>query len=133
MRLGDAYRVLTPKQKLILIDMIRIYRKVSLGDKNYPKDGFEYVWEVCEEDVSESAFYLMRQRLVDLGFFDYPPEIQRMRAGTARRFLPSREWAGYKATPSESKVLAGRNKAKKTRIEDKQRRLAEFRASMGDD
>ncbi len=133
MRDSDAYRVLTPKQKLILNDMIRTYRKDSFGDKNYHKEGFEYVWEVCEEDVSESAFYRMRQRLVDLGFFDYPLEIQRMRAGVARLFRPSREWAGYKATPSESKVLAVRNKAKKTRIQDKQRRLAKFRASMGDD
>lgn len=130
MRVSDAYRVLTPKQKLLLNDMIRIYRKVSRGDNVYVKGGFEYVWEVCEEDVSESAFYHIRQRLVDIGFFEYPADIQTMRAGTARLFVPSRGWSSYKATPDEAKKLAKLNKSKKARIRDKQRRISKFRTSL---
>ena len=131
--MSNAYRVLRPKQKLVLLDMIRVYRKASSGDKVYPKGGFQYVWEVCEEDVSESAFYRIRQRLVAVGFFSCPAEIQSMRAGAATRFLPSRDWTNFMAKGIEAKKLAERNRSKKKRLSAKQRRLTDHRTSLGDD
>ena len=129
---SDAYRVLTPTERLVLLDMLRLYNKASAGDKEYPDGGFNYVWQVCLENVSENYFYSARTRLCDLGFFDHPPEIQEMRPAAPTRFLPSREWSKYEATASEAKTLAKRNSEKKDRIRKKKRRRTDFRSSMGD-
>lgn len=129
----DAYRILSATERLVLLAWIRVYHKASGADMTELEDGFEYVWAVCDEDVSEGAFYRARKRICLLGFFEQPPDIQSLRPGAPARFTPSREWLRYRATGEEAKAIARHNKTKKDRLRRAQRRRTKFRAEMGSD
>ena len=128
---SQAYRVLTPTERLILIDMIRVYGKASAGDYETLSEGIEYTWSVCLEIVAEATFHRARKRICDIGFFESPLDIQSLRPGAPTRFMPSRKWAKCVATQSDANRLAKHNKAKKKRIREKQRRRSRFRSQIG--
>lgn len=132
LKVTDAYRVLTPSERLILEDLIRVYLKTSNLGKEHLESGFEYTWSVCLENVWEDTLGRAKRRLLEVGFIDAPPEIQSERPGAPTRYQPSSSWRKYKPSADEANKIASYNKRRKKRIAEKNRRRSRFRSKMGE-
>lgn len=112
-----AFRVLSPTEKLVLVDMLRIYRKASKGDTGVVLGGFNYTWSHCKTDVSERAFYKSRRRIVELGFFKVLGEDQAGRLGESHRFSTSELWKkDERVTAEQRRKLMKSDEAKKAKL-----------------
>ena len=127
LRQSDAYKVLKPWGKLILLYMIGTYQKASsFGQYAIPK-GFRYTFSSCSENVSERTFYRTVEDICRVGFFSTPPEIQEGRPAAAKRYHSSFDWNSYKPTKEESRMLEQYTYRKTDRMDGKSQRLTNYR------
>lgn len=125
---SSAYRCLKPTERLILIDMIRVYSKVSKRGAERVPEGFPYTFPMCMEDVCETSFQRGIRTLMAKGFFSAPPTIQDDRPGSPKYYHQSYEWTKYEPSKEETRKLNEYNYKKKNRQKAKQRRMTNFRA-----
>lgn len=100
-----AYRVLTPSQRLVLIDMLREYFGASSFDTDRIPDGFTYTYGQCTVDITDKTFYSAIRRIRKVGFFDRPIEIQEHRPAAPNRYVPSAAWEKYRPSDIERQKL----------------------------
>lgn len=127
---SPAYRVLTPSERIVLVDFLRTYSRASSWDSEPVPDGFNFSFAHCKEVVSEKWFYSAIKRILAVGFFDCPPEIQEGKPMAPRRFVPSRRWAKYKPSATEAKQLARFENGKRKRLDRHRKRRTDFRAGL---
>jgi len=100
---SDAWRVLSPAYRDVLLDMIMAYYRVSTFDRDdISKTGFTYTYSQCGVDVSDGTFQPAVKRFLGLGFFKDPPEIQGKR-GKPKRYVPSDKWRRHVASKEQRK------------------------------
>ena len=131
---SPAFRTLPAKTQLVLIDMIRVYFKVSSSDtRRLDGEGLFYTYEQCQVEVSSKYLYGTALPLIQAhGFFRFAPELKSLRPGSPKPYLPSRDWETYK--PTDEAAKQGREfqlKKEHSLWRDKQRRT-KFRASLND-
>lgn len=124
----DAYRTLLPAQKLVLFDMMRVYYRASCWDtENISDTGFTYSYAQCREDLSAHAFYDALKVIVARGWFSIAYDLQEIKAGAPKKYLPSRDWEKYQATKEERMRLHDRKTRKEQRIQRDRQSLADLR------
>ena len=126
LRRSEAYRILSQTQRLILLDMLRVYCRASCWDTERVPEGFRFTYEQCEERISETGFYQVMRRLLKVGFLSAPPEIQEGRPAAPRRYLPCEDWRSYEPTADERRRLRGFENARKARLKKKKHRRANY-------
>lgn len=126
LRQSTAYRALTPTQRLVLIDMLRLYMRLSDFDKETLPDGFSYAFTNCHELLDERTFYDGRKRLVDVGFLERRDDLKRLTPGAPDVFSPSRRWTKYQPSDAEMARLAALEQRKQTSITRGQARKRRF-------
>ena len=126
LRQSSAYRVLTPSQKLVLFDWLRLYMRLSAFDKEPVPDGFSFSYANTIEPIDETTFYHARQRLVDVGFFEQRNDLKRLTPGAPDVFLPSTRWMHYKATDQEAERLDAVEQRKRRSLERGRSRKRRF-------
>jgi hypothetical protein len=132
LRLSLAYKILTHTQKLILIDMLRVYCSASWWDTQpVNAEAFCYTYKQCTETVSDKCFHGAVRRICRVGFFDAPLEIQEQAPAAPRRYRPSTDWRRHEPTRDEKRKIYRFEANKKSRITKKKRRRADFRAKLG--
>jgi len=125
----DAYRTLLPAQKNILFDMMRVYYRASCWDtQNISDTGFTYSYAQCHEDLSAHAFYDALKAIVARGWFTVAYDLQEIKAGAPKKYLPSRDWEKYQAEPEEKERLRERATRKERKIQRDRQALAGLRA-----
>lgn len=106
---SEAWLVLTPSQRNILLDWIRAYFHASSWEtKDITHEGFVYPWSACDVDVCESTFTAARQQICKVGFFESPVDLQDKVWHDGIRFIPSDRWRRYKAMPEERRAWRSR-------------------------
>lgn len=126
-----AYQDLSPTHRLVLLDMLRVYGRASNGDTVGVSSGFIYTYSHCQEVVSRNEFYRAIRRILEVGFFDAPPEKQELRAAAPRRFLPSNRWQKYEPAREQASKLRKRKAKKETRLARDRKRRTDFRTGLG--
>lgn len=125
----DAYRTLLPAQKLVLFDMMRVYYRASCWDtENISDTGFTYSYAQCREDLSAHAFYDALKAIVARGWFTVAYNLQEIKAGAPKKYLPSRDWEKYQAKPNEKTRLRQRATRRERKIQRDRESLAKIRA-----
>lgn len=125
----DAYRTLLPAQKLILIDMMRVYYRASRWDtENITDTGFTFTYKQCSEDLSAHAFYDALRAIVARGWFIEAVQLQELRAGAPKKYLPSRNWENYQGTPEERARLRQKQNRKAKRLQRDRQALTGLRS-----
>lgn len=122
-----AYKVLTSTQRLILLDMIRVYAKASGSGKHRIDGGFPYTFSICTENVCETSFQKGVREILKRGFFDAPATLQDDRPASAKRYVQSRKWEDYKPAKEELQKLNRYDLRKSKRIIEKRKRVTNFR------
>lgn len=127
---SDAYKVLTDFQSRILINFIGAYCRASNWGKRPVPDGFEFTHTTCGLDVSSKRFYQARRRIVDVGFFDCPPEVQVLRPSAPARFVASVDWKAYEPTAEEESRLRKRGAVRRKRLDRDRQRKTDFLSKL---
>jgi len=124
LRDSEAYRVLTPAQKLIFLDMYSCFmRACNFNKSSITSSGFQYPSAMCREDVDESTFTCARTRICKVGFFRRAPHLESGRPAAPNCYLPSTNWREYKPTEIEQRRLQRRvNRRKKRHSRARERR-----------
>lgn len=123
---STAYRVLTPVQKLVLFDAMRLYMRLSRFDREPLPDGFSFAFTNCRELVDETTFYAARKRLVDIGFLERRDELKRLTPGAPDVFSASSKWMHYQPSVAESARLRTMEQRKQRSVERGQARKRLF-------
>ena len=122
-----AYLTLTSSEKLILLDMIRVYsQETHAGHRPVPQ-GFPYTWRMCKENLSEPTFQKGVRNVCEKGFFEKPLSIQDHRSATATRYISSIDWEKYDLTETEERKLNSYSCKKENRLIAKAKRATDFR------
>ena len=121
-----AYRVLSPIQKLVLLDMLRLYGRLSRFDREPLPDGFSYTFKNCLEGINETSFYDARKRLVDVGFMVRRDDLKRLTPGAPDVFSASSGWMKYQPSDAESARLASSEQRKQNSLARGQARKRRF-------
>lgn len=133
LRNSTAYKLLTPNEKLVLIDMIRRYYLKSGGDKTSLKGtGFTYIFADCMEGVDSKTFHCARRRLCEVGFFARTDNLKLIMPASPDVFEESIQWKSYVPSEMESTKLSRREGRKTALIErNKARRRGFFQRREG--
>lgn len=131
LRKSNAYRVLTPQGKNLLMEWLSHYGSHSHGDTKRLPVGIMFTWSACEIDIHEDTFSRVRKRLLEVGFLHYDPMDQTRRPAAPNHYKPSTEWRNYKPTKLEQKRMDEVDAKKKRRILKKNRRRTDFRSGLG--
>ncbi len=123
---STAYRVLTPIQKLVLFDMMRLYMRLSGFDKEPLPDGFSFAFTNCRELIDETSFYDARKRLVEIGFLERRDDMKRLTPGAPDVFSASSKWMHYQPSTAEAARLRTMEQRKQRSLERGQARKRLF-------
>ena len=116
MRQSAAYRILSPTEKLVLMDFIRKYYRASSGDKTDIRSaGFAFTYQDTLELIDSKTFYRARARICAAGFFKRDDSLKQLKAGAVDVFIPSDGWRTF--TPDKEAAR---------RIESQQARKAAY-------
>jgi len=122
-----AYRVLSPVERLVLMEWLRTYGKASAGDTVDLSDtGVLFCFSQVREDIGERSFQRARQRLIRAGWFQGAPHLKPLRPGAPNRYLPSTDWRAYKPTAAEAEALRKRDAIKAASLRRARRRRVDF-------
>ncbi len=126
MRESEAWAALTALGRVILLEMLDMYFRVSGWEKRasqIARDGFYFAWSQCRESISQNAFIAARKEILRLGFFASPLE---RKIGGAMRFMPSAAWREYRLTEEERTRIEAARTRKTSQIakhKDRQRKF----------
>lgn len=96
MRQSAAYRILSPTEKLVLMDFIRKHYRISSGDKTDIRSaGFAFTIADTLEAVDSKTFYRARTRICAAGFFTRDDSLKQIKPGAVDVFIPSGDWRTF--------------------------------------
>ena len=128
---SDAYRTLSAKTQLVLIDMIRQYDQGSGFDTaEITHIGFGYSWNQCRVPVSKRFFYQAAIPLIlEHGFFKRRElRVDEMKSNPAHSYIPLRDWRWHEPSQGE-RAAEDKRKAGKQREHERDRlRQERYRA-----
>ena len=108
----DAWRVLSPSSRCVLLDMIHAYNAATYGD--HKSGGINYTFKTCRVACSENTFYSARTEVIAANWFTYKPD------GDIVLLAPG-PWREFTA-PTSAK-LRKKKKTKKRYIQKQKARL----------
>ena len=128
MRRSVTWRSLTPAERLIALDMIRVYNGPSNGDSESIKErGFIFVYpKDLIELVSEDTFTKARERICEVGFFDKAHHLKELRPHAPNRYLPSERWRTYSPSAAERQRQQTKQRRGQQRFIEHKHRRANF-------
>jgi hypothetical protein len=89
----DAWRVLTPLARAVLLDLLHEYNAITFSDHKPLAGGLTYSYRQSRVICSENSFYTARAAILTAGWFSTPPELQ---GDGVISFIPG-PWRDYKA------------------------------------
>jgi len=101
---SKAYKVLSFPERLVLMDMLRVYNACcGLKSQNVVhKEGFVYSYSMCfQYGITKNLFDSSRDRINEVGFFR-----GRKQYKTEDLVFPSDAWKKYIPTEKEEKILS---------------------------
>ena len=127
LRASLAYKTLTPQERLVLLDMIRVFNKASSGDRHPIADtGIVFTLSMTIEEVDEKSFSVARRRICQRGFFSRVPELESARPGAPHIYMPDTRWRTYTPTPDEQERIQRKAARKAEALSRGSRRKREF-------
>jgi hypothetical protein len=128
MMASDSYRVLTPLQRCILLDVLRTIRnKYREFLPEYARSrSFTYTYSECRVPASENAFHGALRELLRVGWLDVLPEHQRAAIAGPIYYTVSERWKKYTLRAEERIKLSAKTNGKKRRVEQNRERKAEL-------
>jgi len=127
MRRSEAWCVLTPSHRLVLIEMLDAFNRVSSFDSvDITKTGFTFTHAACQTDVDYGTFKDARKQICRVGFFREAPELKDLTPASPTVYVTSREWEQYEASPDEAQRLQRAAKSKERRIQSGRKRKNAF-------
>lgn len=131
-RQSAAYRVLSPTEKLVLMDFIRKYYRASSGDKTDIRGaGFAYTFQDTLETVDAKTFYRARGRICAVGFFIRDDSLKRLQAGAVDVFIPSEGWRTFTPDTEAARRMESQAARKVDYIERGKERKRQFNRRRG--
>lgn len=98
LRTSLAYQSLSHTSRLVLMDMLFAYGRVSRGDTMRLDAGFRYSFSMCNEKISRATFYRSIKELKSHGFFEEPLRLQSQVPGGPSVYAPSKDWRKFGET-----------------------------------
>ena len=129
MKTVDAWHMLSATERLVLLEMHRAFMRASRFDtEDISGEGFDFPQSYCRELVDDKTFQTARQKIVAVGWFDDPAELQSGKPGMPKRYAPSDRWRTYTPSPEEAAVLRRRRARLESRTKRDRRRRTDFLA-----
>ncbi|HOZ48656.1 MAG TPA: hypothetical protein PLO37_15685 [Candidatus Hydrogenedentes bacterium] len=121
---SDAWLVLTPLQRSILLDLMRTIRNKfrETPPDQARKHGFTYTYSECRVLASENAFHGGMQELKRVGWVDILAEHQREAIAGPVYYAVSDRWKSYAMDDQERGKTARKRRSRQRRLDENLKR-----------
>ena len=125
----DAWHALTSTERLVLLEMIRVYDSASYHDTvSIDSKGFNYPWSYCCELVDPQTFYAATRSICRVGWFEERPDLQDVRPAAPKVYTPSDKWRRFKATGEKGERIRKAKARRQQELARGQKRKRDFLA-----